>query len=145
MRTIQVYEPDSDTGILDMKFPTGAPAEISGVQTLLQKIVLFLRTRPGSDAYSPSRGSILGDPAALSRALGNISQLRVLITDAVDRCQNYIIEQQALQREQGQYVSPDATLTLLEVNNIYQGDDPTSILVEILVYTEGNKQYFLTV
>ena len=109
------------------------------------KIVLFLRTRPGSDAYSPSRGSILGDPAALSRALGNISQLRVLVTDAVDRCQNYIIEQQALQREQGQYISPDATLTLLEVNNIYQGDDPTSILVEILVYTEGNKQYFLTV
>lgn len=145
MRTLQVYDVDINTGALTMKFPHGTPSEVSGVQTLLQNIVLFLRTKPESDAFTPERGSILGDPSALARIANKVDQVKVSVTDAVDRCQEFIIAQQSDQRGRGQVISPDATLTQLEVNNIYQGEDPTSILCEILVYTEGNKQYFLTV
>jgi hypothetical protein len=145
MRSLQVYQPSSETGLLEMKFPSSIPSEVSGVQTLLQNIALFLKTTPGSDSFDPERGTILGDQAAMAKSFTNMDQVRVSVSDAVDRTQLYILTQQQKQREAGQYIGPDATLTKLEVNNIYQGDDPTSIFVEILVYTEGNKQYFLTV
>ena len=145
MRTLQVYEPDSITGVLVMRFPKNRPSSVTGVQTLLQNIVLYLRTKPGSDAFSTDRGSILGDSRALSKVLNNQTQLKVLISDSIQRCQSYLIDQQTKQRERGQILAPDETLNKLEINNIYQGADITSIFVEILVYTDGNKQYFLTV
>jgi hypothetical protein len=145
MRTIQIYQPNEETGVLEMRLPGGTLSEYSGVQVLLQNIALFLKTKPGSDVFSPERGTILGDTAARAKALTNLTQLKVLITDAVDQCQIYIMNQQEAQRQMGQVIEPDATLNKLVINNIYQGDDPTTVYVEVLVYTESNKQYFITV
>jgi hypothetical protein len=128
-----------------MGFPNNKPAANVGVQTLLQNIVLFLRTRPGSDSFNTERGTILGDPNNLSRALRDITQLKVLVTDAVAQTQTFIISEQQKQINSGIILTTDETLEQLEVNNVYQGDDPTAVLVEILVTTAGNKQFIVTV
>lgn len=145
MRTLQVFQPNATTGVLEMKFPTNAASEVHGVQALLQSITLYLKTKPGSDAFNPDRGSILGDPDRLAKTITNPTQLRVLISDAVTRCQAFILSEQAKQREGGAVLEEEYTLSQLELNNIYQDTDPTIIFVELLVYTEGNKTYFLTV
>ena len=145
MRTLQVFYPDSTTGVLISGFPGGHPASIDGSMTLMQDIVLYLKTRPGSDSFDPTRGSILGDPGALSKALRDPGQLKVLVTGDVSNCQSYIIAQQEDQRQAGVKLSTNETLVQLEVNNVYQGADPTSIFVEILVHTAGNQQFTVTV
>ena len=145
MRSLQVFYPDPITGVLVSGFPGSHPAIIAGTMVLLQDIVLYLKTRPGSDSFDPTRGSILGDPAGLSIALRDPGQLKVLITGDVSLCQSYIIDKQESQRQAGVILSPDETLVQLEVNNVYQGADPTSIFVEILVHTAGNQQFTVTV
>lgn len=145
MRTLQVYQPNKTTGVLEMRFPTNTASEVHGVQALLQSIVLYLKTKPNSDAFSPNKGSILGDPERLSKAITNPTQLRVLVNDAIMRCQEFIMTEQQKQKEGGAVLEDEYTLNQLEINNIYQGADPTTIFIELLVYTEGNKTYFLTV
>jgi len=145
MRSIQVYQPDDITGTLEMKFINAVPSEISGIQPLLQNIALFIKTRPGSDSFDPERGTVLGDLAMMTKLLNTPEQLRILATDAVDKTQTYIIQKQETQRQLGQIIPPEATLVRLEINNIYQGEDLTSVFIEILVYTEGSQQYFITV
>jgi hypothetical protein len=145
MRSLQVYYPDPVTGVLIMGFPTSKPASITGSQLLLQNIVLFLRTRPGSDAYNTARGSVLGDTMTMAKALNDDNQLRVLITDAVAQCQSFIIDQQQTQQNNGITLAPEETLESLEVNDVYRGDDPTVIYVQILVTTAGSQQFIVTV
>lgn len=145
MRSLQVFYPDPVTGVLVMRFPTDKPAEVKGTQLLLQNIALFLRTRPGSDGYNTTRGSILGDLGTMTKASNDDNQLKVLITDAVSQCQTFIIEQQQNQENSGITLSPDETLVALEVSDVYRGDDPTYIYVQILVTTAGDQQFIVTV
>ena len=145
MRTLQVYYSDPATGILTMGLPNSRAAAVGGTLNLLQNIVLYLRTRPNSDSFIPERGSILGDPLGLSKALRDPTHLKVLISDAVANCQDFIMAQQQNQIQAGYVLTPDETLVQIEVNNIYESDDQTTVFVELLVETQGNKQFFVTV
>jgi hypothetical protein len=145
MRTLQVYYSDPVTGVLTMGLPNGKAASIDGTMNLLQNIVLFLKTAPNSDTFTPSRGSILGDPLGLSKALRDPTHLKVLVADAVTICQEFIMTQQQNQVQNGYLLNPDETLVQIEINNIYQSEDMANVYVELLVHTQGNKQFFVTI
>lgn len=145
MRTIQVYYPDPVTGVLTMKFKNDAVSETTGVRALLQAVTFYLLTDPGSNVFNTTIGTVMGNRNSLTRASVSPTQLRILVIDAVEKAQAAIMAEQALGRQNGIKLTPDETLVKLELSDIYQGDDPSSIFVEILVYTEGNKTYFLTV
>ena len=148
MRTIRVYFPRTTDNVLEMKFEGGAPSEISGVGALLQNIVLFMKTKPGSDTFNPGRGTFLGDKEILGVSGGSLERLKVMITDAVDKTQTYFLNEQSKRIEDPNSppLNPDETLVGLELSEITANEtDLAIILVEILVHTEGNKTYFLTV
>ena len=142
-RSIKVYYPDPDTGSLVMGFHGSTPAQVTGVQVLLERIAKLLTTRVSSNLFNPELGSAIGQKQTLTQ--DNTLALQVLIHSAVDAVSNQIQVEQDDQSQSGTPLTPEQQLLSLEVSSIVQGADPTAWYVEVLVITGANETYFLTV
>lgn len=140
-RSLKVFYRDPDTGYIVMKFgELGIPEETSGTYNLLEKIVKYLLTATLSGLANLNEGCALGDPAALAPIINDPLQLKIRILDSIDKCQKYITANQDSNLEK------DELLDKLVLGKIIRGtDDPTTILVEIFVYTKSGKQFIITV
>lgn len=139
-RSVKIFYPDPDTGSLIMGFNSAAPAQVTGVQVLLERIAKLLTTKVGSNLFSPEQGSALGQKQTFTS--DNAVEVQIMVYSAVASVSEQI---QREQYESTTALTPDQKLLSLEVSNIVQGSDPSTWYVEVLVVTGANETYFLTV
>jgi hypothetical protein len=139
MRSLRIYYPNS-SGVLEMRMTNNVPEQASDVQILLERITKLLQTRVGSNFFSPTAGCAIG--AKNSFASSDAAQFEIILHDAVKKVETYIINEQLTD---SQTLTADQKLESLEISNIFQDADPTGWLVEIIVHTLANQDFFITV
>ena len=139
-RTVRTTYVDSTTGVLRIGFVNGGPEQLTGVQVLLERVAKLLTTKIGSNLFSPTLGSPIGNKQAITTNAD--MQLQILIGSAVEGVATQI---QTEQTASDVTLGPEQKLLSLEVSNIVKGTDPSTWYVEVLVITSTNEAYFLTV
>jgi hypothetical protein len=142
MRSIKIYNVDPHTGLYQMS-ATGLLGQVSGSDVLLQKVAKLINTAIGSNQFSPTLGSAIGNKTALTFNT-DMGRVEVLIHQAIEDVQNSIIKEQTEDGTTG--MTGDQILDRLEVSQILQdAADPTVFYAEILVYTTDGSVFLTTV
>lgn len=114
------------------------PSTVKDAQLLLDKLTLSLLTSQGESAFNPTLGSFI---TKLKTTSGDLLTMQAQIMGALNVIQNTILTSQS-----SQTLSDSQTLKQLKLQNVYQDpNDPTGVLVDILVVTNANSSYILTV
>jgi len=128
MRSPNVFTVD-DNGQLQVSKIAG---EVTGIDLMLQKIVKFFLTIPGSNIADPNYGTLLGDKANLAYLGSDVESVRTLLTNVVDSANIYF--------------KGTADFDHMELNNVYISEiDPTVFYSEIFVYLADGSIYNITV
>lgn len=100
--------------------------EVTNEQLLLEKIIKFLLTIPGSNLADLNYGSLLGDKALLAKMGNELSAVNLLIVNAVDTANTYF--------------KGEPLFKSMQLNNLFVSEeDPTVFYAEIFVYlTDGS-------
>jgi hypothetical protein len=115
-----------------------SPAMKSDVQVLLDKIALCLLTTLGESTFTPTMGASL---TRIKTTTGDTLDLQAKLLAAITSVQNMLLNSQ-----RNQNLSPGQTLQQLKLNSIkIDPDDPTGLLVEVIVVNSNNAAYILTV
>ena len=139
-RSINIYNINPLTGLLEVKFSDISPQQILGVQVLLEKIAKLLYTAAESNFFSPALGSAIGNKYAMNSA--DRMLMEIALHDGVKQVEEQLLAEQALDSTD---LDPEQTLVSLEISNIFQGEDLTQWSVEVIVRTEVNQTFFITV
>ena len=144
--SLSITQIDTDTG--KVRFSLGVPVTVGGVtfyspsmkknvQVLLDKVSLCLLTTLGESKVNPTMGSSLTQTKTTNQ---DMLTLQAQILSAITSVQNMIINSQ-----RDQALSPAQTLQQLKLSNMYQDpNDPTTVLVDVIVVNGSNAQYILT-
>jgi hypothetical protein len=135
--SLSITQVDTTTG--QNYFSLGThPSTVNDAQLLLDKLTLSLLTSQRESAFNPTLGSFI---TKLKTTSGDLLTLQAQIVGALKVIQNAILAAQS-----SQTLSDSQTLKQLKLQDVYQnGNDPTSVLVDILVVTNANSSYILTV
>ena len=115
-----------------------SPSARNDVQVLLDKVALCLLTTLGESAFSPTMGTSL---TRIKTTTSDTLDLQAKLLTAVTSVQNMILSSQS-----NQSLSSGQTLQQLKLNSIKKDpDDPTRLLVEVIVVNNNNASYILTV
>jgi hypothetical protein len=118
----------------------GHPSVAKSVQLLLDKVVLNLLTTYGENFYSTQMGSLITSLQRQASSL-DLIDLEAQVLLALSSLQATLVSEQ-----NSQSLSSEQKLKELKLSGIYKDPtDPTNILIEILVITESNEEYILTV
>jgi hypothetical protein len=136
--TIDAIKVNSTTG--KISFSIGNSLSIATKEkVLLDKVTLALLTSLGQSAFNPTLGCFI--TSVRSQNVKDLLSLYALIASNISSIQNNIL---ATQSEQN--LSSEQRLLSLKLTDVYKDpNDPTAVLVEILVVTENNEEYILTV
>lgn len=141
MKSLSIFYPDEDTGALRMGFKNSKFRKTDDVQVLLDKVAKLLLTRKGSNSFLPSSGSEL--TSLHSSAFGpDDPEIKVIVHSTIADVEKTLLDEQALEPS-----TPDTQKLLgLEISNLeVAADDPTKLMVEIIVHTEARQSFFITV
>lgn len=123
---------DPNTGLASLQIPT-VPRKISGIEKLVQIVVLTLLKNGGRDVFEPEVGS------GLRGAIGqyNFTEGEEVKNLVVQRIR--AIEQQIIGFQAGEMISPTEKLKRLEVLGV--GFDPATYqtLVKVQVFSEAGQ------
>jgi hypothetical protein len=136
--SLDVIKVDSVTG--KVTFSVGnSPSVTTKAKVLLDKITLALLTSLGESLFNPNLGCFI--TSFRSQNSTDLLSLYALISTNLNTIQNNILATQS-----DQATSTDQRLLSLKLNDVYRDSyDPTAIYVEVLVVTENNEEYILTV
>ena len=124
-------------------------ADIGGTVTnkelMMEKIVKFLLTIPGSNIVDPSYGSLLADKAYLARFGNDLASIKLLILTTIDAANAFFKGNLSITNTVGKTTTTTA-FDHMELTNLYVSeDDPTVFYSEILVYFSDGTVYNITV
>ncbi len=123
-----------------MRFSSGVPEPVTGVEILLERVAKLLLTSVSSNVFTPSHGTAIGDKTTMT--FSNPVQVELAINSAVEAAQETILAEQ-LELDN---VPDEQLLDRLEISQIFKSaQDPTVWHVEILVHTKQNQTFYLTV
>lgn len=143
MRSLKVYYPDAQTGVLKMRLSNLHPEQCLMEQVLLEKITKLLLTRVGSNRYNQDYGTGLGNKNSWGNSLTR-PQVELMIHQAVTDVERIILNEQST--ENNSSMTPEQILSKLEISQILQdSEDPTVYYAEVIVYTSGNQTFIITV
>jgi hypothetical protein len=136
--SMSIVSVDENTGEISLTFGA-APKKSTGVQVLLDKITLALLTTFGESLFNPGMGSLITQIKVQNTS--DTLELHVRVTSALASVKKQILEAQA-----GQTLAANQLLVDLQLSDIYlDPTDSTTVLVEVIVVTESNEEYILTV
>jgi hypothetical protein len=139
-RSIRIFYTNPITGLLDTRLADTSPEQILGVQLLLEKVAKLLFTATNSNFFSPELGSAIGNRYSINNS--DRMLMEIALHDGVKSVETQLLAEQAAE---GTNLDPEQTLVSLEISNIFQGDDLTQWYVEVIVRTQMNQSFFLTV
>ncbi len=129
---LQVITFDRDTGLATLGIPL-VPRKISGVEKLVQVVVLTIMKNGGRDVFEPNVGS------GLRGLIGqyNFTEGDEVKNLAVQRIR--AVEQQILGFQAGAMVSPAEKLKKLEVLGVAFDETTYQTLIRIQVFSEAGQ------
>jgi hypothetical protein len=116
------------------------PSTSRAEKVLLDKVTLNLLTTIGSSDFDPQMGSFV---TIIQRTANSkdTSAIQAKLSLSLNSIKDKIKAEQATQE-----LNPTQRLLDLKLSNVYiDPTDPTNLLVEVLVVTESNEEYILTV
>lgn len=137
MKSLSIFYVDPVTNKLVAGFRNNIPKKITNIQVLLEKIAKLLMTQVSSNRFTPKAGFRVNIGGLVS---GDV-ELRVSMHNAVAELERYLLSEQATAN-----FTDEQTLVKLEISQlITDPDNPTGILLEVLVKTKTNQTFFVTV
>jgi hypothetical protein len=137
MKSLSIFYIDPATNKLVAGFQNNIPKKISNIQVLLEKIAKLLMTRVSSNRFTPKAGFRVNVGSLVSDDV----ELRVSMHNAVSELEQFLLSEQATAN-----FTNEQTLVKLEISQmITDPDDPSRILLEVLVKTKANQTFFVTV
>ena len=137
-KSLDVVWVDEVTGKVNLGLgvhPSSARAE----KVLLDKVTIGLLTTIGSNNFDPGMGSFL---TLIRRSTSDdVSAVKAEIALSLNTIKEKIKTEQSTQA-----VSPEQRLLDLKLSDVYiDPDDRTNLLIEVIVVTEANESYILTI
>jgi len=140
MDDFKVYTRDPITGQVTLEVPN-PPQKISGLDKLVQVVILALLNDPGRSAFYPTNGS--GIPSLVGSNISSEDQTEVLaeISSKVDKIEEEILDSQSdLENE-----DPSERLREIIVLNAETGVNIDEVLLELRVVSESGEEINLVV
>lgn len=105
-------------------YTMGEVRELTGVQALVQFVILTLLVRPGSHVYDQGWGVGIAD--VLRRPVGSLDDVRATMTIAVAQAREQIFA-----RQTGESMSDDERLSDLVLRSVEQDEAGISIVLDV--------------
>lgn len=126
MTDIRLIEVDPVTRIVTLK---AGNKKISGIEELIQIVVLSLLNTPGKDVLNPNKGG--GIPALIGYNISDENELFAEIAERVNKTEQEIIKDQV-----GLDLDQETKLKAINIKGISLGDSEDTILVRLQIVNE---------
>ena len=126
MADLKLIEIDPVTRIVSLKAST---AVVSGIDELIQVVVLSLLNVPGKDVLHPNKGG--GIPSLIGYNISNETELFAEIAEKVSKTESEVLSDQI-----GLDLSAEAKLKEINIKDISQGEDEDTVLIRLQIINE---------
>lgn len=115
--------------------PPFPPKKISGIDKLIQTVVLAIFNTPGRDVFNPERGSGLPDLIGTNFNPNDPQEATAEVTERIEKIREEIIEDQNALTEE----SPSELLADLQVLSVDTGINIDSLEVELRLISQSGQ------